>query len=280
MNPLLIKEKLQQFFIEDIGEGDLTTEAIFSNEEGVAIILAKDDGIMAGRSIIELGYEVIDKKVEVNVFIQDGQSFNKGEQIAVIKGPVKSLLTGERVVLNVVQRMSGIATTTFKAVKALNDPTIRICDTRKTTPGLRMFEKYAVRCGGGFNHRKSLDHAVMIKENHIAASGGIEKAVQKVKQQVGHMVNVEVETTNEEEVIEAVRARADVIMFDNCPPEEIKRLSQLVPDSIVTEASGGINLNTISSFKGCGVNYISLGFLTHSVQSVDLSMLLRKGKQS
>ncbi|WP_100406566.1 carboxylating nicotinate-nucleotide diphosphorylase [Bacillus solitudinis] len=280
MNPLLVKEKLQHFLIEDIGEGDVTSEMVFTNEEAEAVIIAKESGVLAGHSLIETGYKLLDPNILVDVNVIDGEIFQKGDTIAVIRGSVKSILAGERVVLNLLQRMSGIATTTAQAVNSLDDDSIRICDTRKTTPGLRMFEKYAVRCGGGFNHRKGLEHAVMLKENHIAACGGIGEAVFKVRSQIGHMVKLEVETTNEREVIEAVNAKADVIMFDNCPPEEIRSLIQHVPETIITEASGGINVDTLSTFRGCGVDYISLGFLTHSVKSVDLSLLIREGKNT
>ena len=192
------------------------------------------------------------------------------------EGNIQDLLAGERVLLNLLQRMSGVATMTQKAIKQLDDSSIRICDTRKTTPGLRIFEKYAVRCGGGFNHRRSLSDAVLLKENHLLACGGIQKAVRTVRNEVGHMVKIEVETTNEQEVLEAVNANVDVIMFDNATPQEIKHYVNLVPKTIVTEASGGINLESLPSFKDCGVHYISLGCLTHSVKSTDISFLLEE----
>ena len=183
------------------------------------------------------------------------------------------MLSGERVTLNLMQLMCGIATTTRKYVDNLNDDNIRVCDTRKTHPGLRVFEKYAVTCGGGFNHRFALYDGVMLKDNHIAFAGGITKAVQLVKSKLGHMVKVEVETETREQVIEAVNAGADVIMFDNRKPDEIKELQKLVPNNIITEASGGINLNTIASFGGCGVNYISVGSLTNGVKPLDISFV-------
>lgn len=275
MNQLLLKRKLEEFFLEDIGEGDVTTESL-AVSLGVrhANIIAKEDGIMAGAQVVVIGYELINREVSVELFKKDGEVFKKGEILATVSGNVNDLLAGERVILNLLQRMSGIASMAHKAKNILNDPTIRICDTRKTTPGLRMLEKYAVRCGGAYNHRRSLSDAVLIKENHIQASGGVTQAVEAVRSQIGHMVKIEVETTNEQEVKEAIDVGVDVIMFDNASPSEVKRYLQFVPDQIVTEASGGITLETLAEYRGCGCQYISLGCLTHSVQSTDISFLL------
>ncbi|MBO1910976.1 carboxylating nicotinate-nucleotide diphosphorylase, partial [Microvirga sp. 3-52] len=200
-----------------------------------------------------------------------------GDKIAAVTGPIAHLLTGERVILNLMQRMSGIATVTNKCVEMLNDPAIQICDTRKTIPGLRMFDKYAVVCGGGKNHRQGLYDGVMIKDNHIAFAGSITKAVQRVREKIGHMVKIEVETETRQEVLEAVEAGADVIMFDNRTPKEVKAFGHDVPESIVTEASGGITLENLATYHGTGVNYISLGFLTHSVKALDISLQVKEG---
>ena len=175
--------------------------------------------------------------------------------------------------------MSGIATATKNAVNLLDDPNIRICDTRKTIPGLRIFEKYAVTCGGGFNHRVGLYDGVMLKDNHIAFAGGITQAVNLVRSKMGHMVKIEVETENEKQIIEAVEAGADVIMFDNRTPAEIKEFSKIVPKHIITEASGGISIKNIADFKGCGVNYISMGSLTHSAMPLDISFNSTEGNK-
>ncbi|WP_332694211.1 carboxylating nicotinate-nucleotide diphosphorylase [Halalkalibacter lacteus] len=278
MNNILVKKQLESFLLEDLGEIDITSESAISQEAtGQAKLVAKENGIMAGADIWTIGYSIIDRSISVNVFIKDGESFQKGDTIAQFTGKVIPMLAGERVLLNILQRMSGIATMTQAAINTLDDPAIRICDTRKTTPGLRMFEKYAVRCGGGFNHRRSLSDAVMLKENHILACGGITNAVNTVRAQIGHMVKVEVETTNEAEVKEAIAAKVDVIMFDNATPAEIKDYVKLVPGSIKTEASGGITLENLSSFQGTGVDYISLGCLTHSVKATDISFLLEEG---
>lgn len=263
---------LQSFFLEDIGERDITSETIFSsNQKAKGYFLVKEDGILAGVEIISTGFRLLDSAIETIIYKQDGEIVKKGEIIATVSGPIVPLLTGERVILNLLQRMSGIATLTNRAVALLNSDYTRICDTRKTTPGLRMLEKYAVTCGGGYNHRFGLYDAVMIKDNHIAFCGSITQAVKAVREKVGHMVKVEVETETREQVLEAVAAGADIIMFDNRSPEEIHEFVKLVPKPIMTEASGGITLENIAEYGDTGVDYISLGMLTHSVKSLDIS---------
>ncbi|MEW4972301.1 carboxylating nicotinate-nucleotide diphosphorylase [Bacillus stercoris] len=272
MNHLQLKKLLNHFFLEDIGSGDLTSQSIFGEQSCEAEIVAKSEGIFAGAAVIKEGFALLDKNVQIILHKKDGDILRKGEVIAVLRGPAAALLSGERVVLNLIQRLSGIATMTREAVHRLDDEQIKICDTRKTTPGLRMLEKYAVRAGGGYNHRFGLYDGVMIKDNHIAACGSILEACQKARQAVGHMVNIEVEIETEDQLREAIEAGADVIMFDNCPPDTVRHFSNLTPNHIKTEASGGITLESLPAFKGTGVNYISLGFLTHSVKSLDISM--------
>ncbi|MFC4320930.1 carboxylating nicotinate-nucleotide diphosphorylase [Litchfieldia salsa] len=272
MNTLKISEMLQQFFNEDIGEGDLTSESIFPRSMiGEGNFIVKDQGVLAGLELILIGYSLLDSSIDIQLLKRDGDFVEKGERIATVKGPMGQLLTGERVILNLLQRMSGIATLTNQAVTLLDSEYTRICDTRKTTPGLRMFEKYAVRCGGGYNHRFGLYDGVMIKDNHIAFAGSITEAVQSVRAKLGHMVKIEVETENKEQVLEAIAAKVDVIMFDNRSPEEIEEFVRLVPEGILTEASGGITLDVLSDYKNTGVDYISLGALTHSVRALDIS---------
>lgn len=273
MNTLKLKEQLQSFFIEDIGDHDATSSFIFSKQQyGKAIITAKEDGIFAGADIVSTGYGILDPRVSAKLLKRDGDQIGKGENAAIIEGPISSLLTGERVVLNLLQRMSGIATLTNLAVKCLNSSHTKICDTRKTTPGLRMIEKYAVRCGGGFNHRFGLFDGIMLKDNHIASCGSIIEAVRKVREHAGHMIKVEVEIESEEQLLEAIEARADIIMFDNRTPEETEAFVRLTPDTITTEASGGITLQNLAQYRDTGVDFISLGMLTHSAKSLDLSM--------
>lgn len=273
MNRLKLRLLLEQFFLEDIGERDVTSELIFGEEEkGEIVFLAKENGIFCGQAVIETGFSLLDEKVEINLLVKDGERIEKGQRLATVRGRVAELLKGERVVLNLVQRMSGIATKTREAVNILGTTQTKIVDTRKTTPGLRMLEKYAVRCGGGLNHRFGLYDAVMIKDNHISFSGSISKAVEKVRKNLGHMVKIEVETETKEEMLEAINAGVDVIMFDNRKPEEIKEWIPYVPKGIITEASGGITLDNLGSYKDCGVDVISLGFLTHTVKALDISV--------
>ncbi|WP_440602529.1 carboxylating nicotinate-nucleotide diphosphorylase [Bacillus sp. GB_SG_008] len=272
MNTLKVKEALKQFFLEDIGERDVTSQFIFPNDlQARGTFLVKDTGIFAGTDVIKEGFTLLDNRIEVTLHAKDGDMVKNGDILATVQGPIASLLTAERVVLNVIQRMSGVATMTRKAVTALGSDHTRICDTRKTMPGLRMFDKYAVVCGGGYNHRFGLYDGVMIKDNHIAFAGSITKAVTAVKERLGHMVKVEVETETKEQVLEAVAAGADIIMFDNRMPEEVREYCKLVPSAIVTEASGGITIENLAEYGQTGVDYISLGLLTHSVKALDIS---------
>ncbi|ADU95014.1 carboxylating nicotinate-nucleotide diphosphorylase [Geobacillus stearothermophilus] len=276
MNRLKLEQLLRQFFLEDIGDGDVTSETIFpAHERASGMFMAKADGVVAGVGIIAAGYQLLDPRVEVTIMKQDGERVQAGETIAVASGPVGPLLSGERVILNLLQRLSGIATVTRQAVDLLGNSSTRICDTRKTTPGLRMLEKYAVTCGGGYNHRFGLYDGVMIKDNHIAFCGSIARAVKTVRERLGHMVKIEVETETEDEVLEAVEAGADVIMFDNRTPDEVRAFVRLVPKPIITEASGGITLANVAAYGATGVDYISLGCLTHSAPALDMSFNLR-----
>ncbi|KJE28764.1 nicotinate-nucleotide diphosphorylase [Geobacillus kaustophilus] len=276
MNRLKLEQLLRQFFLEDIGDGDVTSETIFpAHERASGMFMAKADGVVAGVGIIAAGYHLLDPRIEVTIMKQDGERVQAGETIAVASGPVGPLLSGERVILNLLQRLSGIATVTRQAVDLLGNSSTRICDTRKTTPGLRMLEKYAVTCGGGYNHRFGLYDGVMIKDNHIAFCGSIARAVKMVRERLGHMVKIEVETETEDEVLEAVEAGADVIMFDNRTPDEVRAFVRLVPKPIITEASGGITLANVAAYGATGVDYISLGCLTHSAPALDMSFNLR-----
>ena len=273
MNRLKVKQLLEQFFLEDIGDRDVTSTCLFSEfDMGRAEFLVKEDGVAAGLCVIEEGYRLLDPAIKIEWYKRDGEAVKAGEVIAAVEGKLAFILSGERVILNLLQRMSGIATLTNKAVQALNGSNTKICDTRKTTPGLRMFEKYAVRCGGGANHRYGLYDGVMLKDNHIAYAGSIKKAVQSIREKTGHMMKVEVEIETKEQLVEAVEAKADVIMFDNCSPDRIKEWIELVPPFIVTEASGGIGLEQLAEYGKTGVDYISLGMLTHSVKSLDISL--------
>ncbi|MCK1991689.1 carboxylating nicotinate-nucleotide diphosphorylase [Peribacillus muralis] len=272
MNILKLKQMLEHFLIEDIGECDVTSDTIFGEaKQGTLTYIAKEGGVFSGGDVIKAGFALLDNKIEVTLPILDGEVFEAGQELAKMTGNMASLLKGERVVLNLVQRMSAIATLAREATMILAGTKTRACDTRKTTPGLRMLEKYAVRSGGAFNHRNGLYDAVMIKDNHIAFAGSITDAVQAVKAKLGHTWKVEVETESSDQVLEAVAAGVDIIMFDNRSPEEIKQLIKLVPNHIITEASGGISLSNLAAYRETGVDYISLGSLTHSVRALDIS---------
>lgn len=278
MNKLMAIDLIKSYLKEDVGSGDLSTELVFGNDmRGVGYFLAKDDGIVCGTDIIDWTYSCMSDDYKITLYKKDGDTVKKGENIAMVEGKVSTLLTCERIVLNLMQLMSGIATQSHKMVEALNDDTIKIVDTRKTHPGLRLFEKYAVTCGGAYNHRYALYDGIMLKDNHIAFAGGITNAVNIVKSKIGHMVKVEVETESKQQVIEAVNAGADVIMFDNRTPDEIKELVKLVPEHIITEASGGITIDNIASFSGCGVNVISSGIITNGAKPLDISFNSKEG---
>ncbi|TYU74940.1 carboxylating nicotinate-nucleotide diphosphorylase [Listeria monocytogenes] len=278
MNSILMNQAIQAFLLEDIGQYDLSAETVFPRDTmGEGVFLAKETGILCGISIPPKVYELLGGNIQFEAYKKDGDWVQKGDIIAAVTAPVRTLLSGERVILNLIQRMSGIASQTNFAVKQLDDSAIRICDTRKTAPGLRAFDKYAVQTGGGFNHRNGLYDGVMLKDNHIAFSGGITSAVSTVREKLGHMVKIEVETETAEQVKEAVQAGADIIMFDNRTPEEIKQLVKLVPPHITTEISGNVTLENIHRYKGSRANYISLGSLTHSVRAFDISFNSKGG---
>ncbi|EAC4386039.1 carboxylating nicotinate-nucleotide diphosphorylase [Listeria monocytogenes] len=278
MNSILMNQAIQAFLLEDIGQHDLSAETVFPRDTmGEGVFLAKETGILCGISIPPKVYELLGGNIQFEAYKKDGDWIQKGDIIAAVTAPVRTLLSGERVILNLMQRMSGIASQTNFAVKQLDDSAIQICDTRKTAPGLRAFDKYAVQTGGGFNHRNGLYDGVMLKDNHIAFSGGITSAVSTVREKLGHMVKIEVETETAEQVKEAVQAGADIIMFDNRTPEEIKQLVKLVPPHITTEISGNVTLENIHRYKGSGANYLSLGSLTHSVRAFDISFNSKGG---
>ena len=275
---LQAKEQLKTFLIEDIGTGDLSADLIFDeNEQSSGVFVAKSDGISAGLEVAQQVYDLLGQNATFIPVVADGASVKKGEIIGRATGHIRTLLTGERVILNLLQRMSGIATFTHTAIETLNDPTIKICDTRKTAPGLRYFDKLAVKIGGGFNHRVGLYDGVMLKDNHIAYAGSITKAVEKVRQQIGQMVKIEVEIETEEQLHEAIAAKADIIMLDNRTPEQVAAWTKLVPEGILTEISGGITLANLADYSQTGADYLSLGALTHSVLAFDISFNSQNG---
>lgn len=275
MNTILLREQLTQFLIEDIGYGDMSSSLIDPNDQAVATVVAKENGVFAGQEIVVVLASL--QQLTVEWCTADGTTVTPGEPLIVLRGDTRTILETERVLLNLIQHVCGIATKTRQCVEALADPAIQVVDTRKTTPGLRMIEKYAVRVGGGQNHRQRLDDAVMLKDNHIVALGSIRAAVEAARKQVGHTTPIEVEVETFEQLLEAIEAEPDILMLDNRRPEDLKKWIQHVPPHIRTEASGGITLETIATYRGTGVDVISLGELTHSVKALDCSLNLQGG---
>ncbi len=258
---------------EDVGTGDITTTAIFvGTEPGNAKIIAKEDGVFCAGRLPGYIYGELDPSVRITYLIEDGKTIRTGDTAIELNGPAASLLTGERVTLNFLQRMCGIATASAKAVQMLKGTGITLLDTRKTAPGLRAIDKYAVKTGGGQNHRFGLFDMVMIKDNHIKAAGGIIPAVEAVRRVHGSRYRIEVETKNEEEVMQALDAGADIIMLDNMSVDAMASCVKLIAKKAKTEISGNITEDRLAAIKNLGVTYVSMGALTHSVKAFDLSM--------
>jgi len=265
----LIKSALQ----EDIGAGDLTTLSTVPRElRGKGLFRAKRDGVAAGLFLLEKVFSVLDAQVKVRCLSRDGDQVKQGTVVAEVEGPVRALLMGERTALNFLQRLSGTATLTRRYVDAVKEFPCKIIDTRKTTPGLRTLEKYAVRMGGGINHRIGLYDAALIKDNHIVAAGSIAKAVETVRRHAPFMARVEVECVDLKQVQEAIDAKADVIMLDNMGTKQMAEAVRLVNKRAWIEASGGITLERIREIAETGVDFISIGALTHSAPAVDFNM--------
>lgn len=270
LNLIRLEQKLRDFMDEDLSYGDLSSAIFDNNTTGTMQLIAREDGYFCGEDVILRGFNILDK-CDVDCFKHDGDALQKGECIAKISGKVKYLLQAERTVLNIIQRMSGITTETKRYMEKIAHTSARVTDTRKTTPGLGMFEKYAVCIAGASNHRRNLNDGIMLKDNHIAFMGSIGDAVQSAKVLRGHMDKIEVEIEDEAMLEAAIKAQADIIMFDNCTPEFIKAYIHLVPNHIITEASGGINIETIKAYAEAGVDYISVGKLFHGANALDIS---------
>lgn len=261
---------------EDIGLGDITTQAtIAPGTMARAELVAKQDFVLAGIDVARQVFGQLDPSAAFEKLREDGQRVQRGDVLAWIKGDAAVLLQGERVALNLLQRMSGIATHTAAFVKELEGTGTAVVDTRKTTPGLRVLEKYAVRAGGGRNHRTSLYDGVLIKENHVAAAGGIAVAVARAREIAPHTLRIEVETRNLVEVEEALSANADVIMLDNMDLDNLRQAVALIDGRAITEASGGVTLETVRGIAETGIDFVSVGALTHSSPAVDISMLFQ-----
>jgi len=258
---------------EDSGLGDVTTESILPEpRSGSGIIVAKEGFVVAGMAVAERVFALVDTGIVCTPKVRDGQKISKGMTILEVKGDLLSLLKAERVALNFLQRLSGIATLTRRFVDTLEYPDVRLVDTRKTTPGWRILEKNAVRAGGGHNHRFALYDGILIKDNHIAVAGSIATAVQAVKSRASHLMKVEVEVSCLDEVRQALAAGADVIMLDNMDPSAMAEAVALINGRAVVEASGNVSLSTLNTIAATGVDVISCGALTHQARSVDMSM--------
>ncbi len=271
-----LQELIALALAEDIGQGDVTSEATIRPESrSVAVILAKQDLILAGIEVANAVFRRLDPDLQLTAFVKDGDSVQAGTEIAKLSGNTRALLAGERVALNLLQHLSGIATLTAKYVDKVKGLKAEVLDTRKTLPGLRQLEKYAVRMGGGKNHRMGLYDAVLIKDNHIKASGGISNAVECVRKSAHSAPKIEVETKTLDEVREALAVKADIIMLDNMHPDMMRSAVRLIAGRALVEASGNVTLETIRAIAECGVDFISSGSLTHSAPAADISMKIK-----
>jgi len=272
---IMIDRLIEQALLEDIHTGDITTLAVVPGRRpATARLIAKEELVVAGLATVERVFKRLDPDSAFSTGLTDGDRVPVGTIMAVVAGDAATLLQGERVALNLLQRMCGIATLTSRFVSSVTGTRARIVDTRKTTPGLRQLEKYAVRVGGGINHRTGLYDGVLIKENHIAAAGGITEAIRRARAYIPHTLKIEIETETLTQVDEALAAGADIIMLDNMSLDEIRTAVTVIAGRALIEASGGVNLESVRAIAETGVDIISVGALTHSPRAMDISMLL------
>ena len=277
MNEITMKMQADQLIRmalqEDITSEDVSTNAVMPTAtKGTVDLIAKEDGVIAGLDIYARVFTILDEKTEIDFYCKDGDEVKKGDLMATVTGDIRVLLSGERVALNYLQRMSGIATYTRQVAKLLEGSKVTLLDTRKTTPNCRVFEKYAVRVGGGCNHRYNLSDGVLLKDNHIGAAGSVTKAVQMAKAYAPFVRKIEIEVETLEQVKEAVEAGADIIMLDNMTPEVMKQAVELINGRAQTECSGNITKENIQKIREIGVDFVSSGALTHSAPILDISM--------
>ncbi|MDU3087313.1 MAG: carboxylating nicotinate-nucleotide diphosphorylase [Peptoniphilus harei] len=272
LKPILIDKYILAALREDMTSGDITTDSILKDEKAEVNLIAKDKGILAGLDVFKRVFELLDEDVTFEFYFSDGDEVNNKDLIGKIRGRAKAILEGERTALNFLQRMSGIATYTKKMVDALASKHVKILDTRKTTPNMRIFEKYAVTLGGGYNHRYNLSDGIMLKDNHIDAAGGIREAVEKVRSLNPFVKKIEVEVENFDQVREALKAKADIIMLDNMEIGEIREACKIINKKAIIECSGNISLGNINSYRDLDIDYISSGAITYSAGVLDLSM--------
>lgn len=276
LNLRALDSLIELAFEEDIGIGDITTEAtVPPSQIGIGALLAKSKGIIAGIPVAERTFKKLDPELTFRTLVSDGDAITAGTHIAEVQGSAKSILIGERTALNFLQRLSGVATLTSKFVAAVSNYNIKIVDTRKTTPGWRSLQKYAVRIGGGHNHRFGLYDGVLIKDNHIVAADGIYNAVKRARLAAPHTVKIEVEVETIDQVNEALEAKADILLLDNMTLDTMQHAVKLVDKRAITEASGGITIEDVQNVAATGVDIISVGALTHSAMPMDISLNLR-----
>lgn len=273
LNDFIVEEHVKNALKEDIGFWDITSNAIFADDYVVSARLnSRVEGVLCGVNIVKKVYQILNPDIKVDILMNDGDKLQKGSQIAVITGSCKDILTGERIALNYIQRMSAIASLAAKYVEAVKPYKAKIVDTRKTTPLFRAFEKYAVLTGGASLHRFNLSDCVMIKDNHIEYVGGIKKAVEKVRANISHAHKIEVETENLQEVQEALDAGADIIMLDNMSIEDMKKAVELINGKAIVEASGNVNLETVNAIAATGVDIISTSAMQAKAGTLDLGL--------
>lgn len=276
LNSHLVEEVVSRALAEDIGTGDVTSVlTVPEGTEAVGEFTATQPGVLAGMPVAERAFQQLDPRVTLEPLVGEGHHFAADTVLATVRGEARALLAGERVALNFVQRLSGIATLTARFVEAVRDLPVRICDTRKTTPGLRYLERYAVRMGGGYNHRFGLYDAVLIKDNHIAVCGGIGDAVNRVRRLLPHTMKIEVECATLAQVQEALAASVDAILLDNMTLDDLREAVRMAKGRAFLEASGGVRLETVCQIAETGVDAISVGALTHSAPAIDIKLELR-----
>lgn len=277
MNNITMKLNADDIILNALKE-DITSEDISANsvmrhyQLGEVDLICKEDGVIAGLDVFRRVFELLDDKTEVTFFVHDGDAVMNGQKAGVVRGDIRVLLSGERTALNYLQRMSGIATYTRKIADLLEGTNTKLLDTRKTTPGMRVFEKYAVKVGGGYNHRFNLSDGILLKDNHIGAAGGVKQAVAMAKEYAPFVRKIEIEVENLEMLAEALEAGADIIMLDNMSIEDMKKAVELCKGKAETECSGNVTKENVAKLTGIGVNYISSGALTHSSPILDLSL--------
>ena len=272
LNPFLIDKYIISALKEDMNSGDITTDSILKNENAQINLIAKDKGIIAGLDVFERVFEIIDSNSYFEFNFSDGDEVNKSDLIGTIDAKASAILKAERTALNFLQRMRGIATYTKKMVHALGSDHVKILDTRKTTPNMRIFEKYAITLGGAYNHRYNLSDGIMIKDNHIDAAGGIRNAVERVRSANPFVKKIEVEVENFDQIKEALDAKADIIMLDNMEIEDIKKACKIINKRAIIECSGNISLQNIKNYRDLDIDYISSGSITYNAGVLDLSM--------